>query len=86
MVVAFGPQTKYGLNVGVEADYEAFRHVILAVDLRWYGAASTELPMHVVEDPVITVPLDQIEATIGLGSIRVNPSYIRAGLAIRFVF
>jgi hypothetical protein len=86
MIVAFGPETKYGVNAGVEADYEAFRHVILAVDLRWYGAASADLPMHVVEDEIITVPLDQIEATIGLGHIRVNPSYIRAGLAIRFVF
>lgn len=86
MVVDFGPETKYGINAGIEADYEAFRHVILAVDLRWYGAPSADLPMHVVEDEIITVPLDQIEATIGLGRIRVNPSYFRAGLAIRFVF
>jgi hypothetical protein len=86
MVVAFGPQTKYGLNLGAEAAYEAFRHVILAFDLRWYGAPAADLQMHVVEDPIITVPIDQIEQTIGLGSLKVNPSYIRAGLAIRFIF
>ncbi|NTV81200.1 MAG: hypothetical protein HGA24_07240 [Candidatus Aminicenantes bacterium] len=86
MVVDFGPQTKYGVNVGVEAAYEAFRHVILAFDLRWYGAPKSDLQMHVVEDDLITRPIDEIEATIGLGALRVNPSYIRAGLAVRFIF
>ena len=86
MVVSFGPQTKYGLNAGVEAAYEAFRHVILAFDVRWFGAPESDLQMHIVEDEVITKPLDEIETTIGLGTLRVNPSYFRAGLAIRFVF
>ena len=86
MIVDFGPQTKYGLNIGVEAAYEAFRNIILAVDLRWYGAPKTALPLHIVEDPIITVPIDVIESTIGLGSLSVDPSYIRAGLAIRFIF
>jgi len=86
MVVRFGPQTKYGLNAGVEAAYEAFRHVVLAFDIRWYGAPKSDLPLHVVEDDVITKPLDEIETTIGLGALRVNPSYFRAGLAVRFVF
>ena len=86
MVVEFGPTTKYGLNVGAEFAYEAFRNIILAVDLRWFGAPKTDLQMHVVEDPVITVPLSEIESTIGLGKLSVNPSYFRAGLALRFVF
>lgn len=86
MVVDFGPQTKYGLNIGVEAAYEATRNIILALDLRWYGAARSDQQMHLVEDDLITQPLDQIEAAIGLGTISVNPSYIRAGLVLRFVF
>jgi hypothetical protein len=86
MVAAFGPQTKYGLNVGVEAAYEATRNIILALDLRWYGAAKSNLQMHLLEDELITQPLDEIEAAIGLGRLEINPSYIRAGLALRFVF
>lgn len=86
MVAAFGPDTKYGMNAGVEAAYEAFRHVVLAFDLRYFGTAGADLPLKIVEDEAITVPLDEIEAAIGLGSLRVNPSYFRAGLAIRFVF
>lgn len=86
MVVAFGPQTKYGINMGVEAAYQAFRNVILAVDLRWCGSPKTPLQMHVVEDEIITVPIDEIESTIGLGTLSVDPSYFRIGLALRFVF
>lgn len=86
MAVDFGPQTNFGLNIGVEAAYEATRNVILALDLRWYGAAKSDQQMRLVEDDVITQPLDQIEAAIGLGTISVDPSYIRAGLALRIVF
>lgn len=86
MVYRFGPQTKYGLNIGVEAAYEAFRRVILAFDVRWFGCAKADFPLHIVEDDIITQPIADIEQAIGLGSLRVNPSYFRAGLAIRFIF
>lgn len=86
MVVEFGPQTKYGMNIGVEAAYEAFHNIILAIDLRWYGAPKANMPLHVVKDEIITIPIDEIESAMGLGTLGVNPSYIRAGLAIRFIF
>lgn len=86
MVASFGPQTKYGLNAGIEAAYEAFQHVVLAFDVRWYVAPKSDLPLHIVEDEVITKPINEIETTIGLGTLSVNPSYFRAGLAVRFVF
>jgi len=86
MIVDFGPQTKYGLNLGVEAAYEAMQNVILAVDLRWYGAPKADLQMHVVEDDLYERTIEEMEATIGLGTLSVNPSYIRIGLALRFVF
>jgi len=86
MVVDFGPTTKYGMNVGVEAAYEAFRSVVLAFDVRWYIAAAADLPLHIVDDDVINRPIDEIEATIGLGSLNVNPSYFRAAVALRYIF
>lgn len=85
-VVDFGPQTKTGMNVGIEAAYEASNRIILAVDLRWFGAPKTDLQMHIVEDPIYTRTVDEMEAAIGLGTLRVNPSYLRAGLALRFIF
>jgi hypothetical protein len=86
MIAGFGPATKYGYNVGIEAAYEAFRHVILAFDIRWYGATKSDLQMRLLEDDIIEQPIDEIADTIGLGSLEVDPSYFRAGLAIRFIF
>lgn len=86
VIAAFGPDTRFGMNAGVEAAFEAFRHIVLAFDLRYFGAGGVDLPLKLVEDEAITVPLEEIAAAIGLGDLRVNPSYFRAGLAIRFVF
>lgn len=85
-IVSIAPQSNYGFNAGVEAAYEIMHHVILALDLRYYGAPSEEVQLHIVDDPVYPIPGAEIEQAIGLGSISVNPSFFRAGLAIRFVF
>jgi len=85
-VVALDPATKYGFNLGVEAAYKIMRQAILALDLRWYQGGSADLPMHIIEDEIYPIPAADIEAAIGLGRINVNPSYLRVGLAIRFVF
>jgi len=85
-VVALDPQTTYGFNLGVEAAYEIMRHVILALDLRWYEGPSADVQMHIVEDDIYPVPVQQIEQTIGLGLLTIDPSYMRVGLAIRFIF
>jgi len=85
-VVSLESQTKYGFNLGVEAAYEIMRQVILALDLRWYETPATDMAMHVIEDDIYPIPAAEIEAAIGLGRLKVNPSYLRVGLAIRFVF
>ena len=85
-IVAIEPQSHYGFNAGVEAAYEVMRHVILALDLRYFGGPSEEVQLHIVDDPIYPIPGAEIEQAIGLGSISVNPSFFRAGLAIRFVF
>jgi len=86
MVVDFGPESNYGWNAGVEATFEVFRSILLGLDLRWYGAPAADLQMSIVEDEIYKVPVDVMESTIGLGSLSVNPSYFRLGMAIRFIF
>lgn len=86
MVFEFPSQTAFGMNAGIEAAYEAFRHVILAFDIRWYAGPKKDVQLHIVADEIITQPIDEIEDTIGLGTLRINPSYFRAGLAVRFIF
>jgi hypothetical protein len=85
-IVAIEPQSNYGFNLGVEAAYEVMHNVLVALDLRYYGAPSKDIQMHVVEDPILPIPAAEIDEAIGLGSISVNPSFFRAALAIRFVF
>jgi hypothetical protein len=85
-VVALDSKTKYGFNLGVEAATKIMRQAILALDLRWYQGASADMPMHIVEDAIYPIPAADIEAAIDLGGIRVNPSYLRVGLVLRFVF
>jgi hypothetical protein len=84
--VALGSQTKYGFNAGVEAAYKIMRQVILALDLRWYQAPAADMALRVIDDEIYPIPAAEIDAALGLGSVRVNPSYMRAGLVIRFVF
>ena len=86
MVFEFAPQTTYGMNLGTEIAYEAFRHVILAFDIRWYASPKKDVALHIVDDDIITHPIPEIEQAIGLGTLRINPSYFRAGLAVRFIF
>ncbi len=86
MVYQFGSKTTVGFNVGAELAYKFMQSVILAVDLRRFQSASADFPMHIVPDPVLTLPAGEIETILGLGSLRTNPSYFRANIIIRFVF
>lgn len=86
MVYKFAPQTKYGFNIGTEAAYNVYRNIILALDIRWFQSAKATSPLSLVASNVITESLTDIEAVLNLGSIRIDPSYFRAGAVIRFVF
>lgn len=86
MIYQFGSKTTMGFNVGAELAYKFMQSVILAVDLRRFQSASADFPMHIVPDPVLTLPVSEIESILGLGSLRINPSYFRANIIIRFVF
>jgi hypothetical protein len=85
-IASLEPRTKYGFNLGLEGAYEIMRHVILALDLRWYQGASADVQMHIVDDELYPRPAAEIEQALNLGTVKVNPSYMRAGLAIRFIF
>jgi len=86
MVYEFGPDSRYGFNAGTEAAVTVFRNVILAVDIRWFQSSKSTCDLKIVPSDVITEPIEEIEETINLGSMKVDPSYFRAGLVIRFLF
>lgn len=86
MIYQFGSKTTMGFNIGAELAYRFMQSVILAVDLRRFQSASADFPMHIVSDPVLPLPAGEIDTILGLGSLRINPSYFRANIIIRFVF
>ncbi len=86
MVYEFGPESRYGFNAGTEAAVTITRNVILAVDIRWFQSAKADCRMKLVPNDVITEPLSEIEDAINLGSLRIDPSYFRTGLVLRFAF
>jgi opacity protein-like surface antigen len=86
LVYDFGPQQKWGFNVGAELAFEVTRNIIVGVDARWYQCGKLEAPMHLVANEGLTDPLDPIETTLGLGSLTINPSFFRACASLRFAF
>jgi len=87
MVYAFGPETMHGLNGGGEISYTFMRSVILAVDVRYFFFPSRDMQINIVNDPNLspeTVP--GIESVLQLGSLRINPSFFRINVVIRFRF
>jgi hypothetical protein len=86
LVYNFGPQTKWGFNIGGEVAYTITRAVIISLDLRRYQCAKRDFPMQLAADQGITDPIEPIEAVLDLGSLRIDPSYFRACVTLRFVF
>lgn len=86
MSFQFGPRSRYGLNLGSELAFRVKQAVILALDLRWFHAAPFDCRLKLKPSQEITEPLEEVEAAVNLGVLRVSPSYFRLGLFLRFVF
>jgi len=86
MSFQFGPRSHYGLNLGSELAFRVKLAVIVALDLRWFHAARFDCPLKLKPSEEITEPLDEVEAAVNLGVLRVSPSYLRLGLFLRFAF
>lgn len=86
LVYDFGARTTFGLNAGGEFAMTLMRFMILSLDLRYFYSASADFQMHVTPNEGLEDPAEPIEAAMHLGSIRVNPSYLRLGLTLWFRF
>jgi hypothetical protein len=87
MIYAFGPDTVHGLNAGGEMAYTFMRSVILAVDVRYFYFPRRDLQLSIVDDPILSPETVQgIEDVIQPGTLRVDPSFFRVNLILRFRF
>lgn len=86
LVYDFGPRTTLGLNAGGELALTLMRIMILSLDVRYFYSASADFQMHVTPNEGLEDPAPPIETAMHLGSIRVNPSYLRLALTLWFKF
>lgn len=86
LVYDFGSRTTYGLNLGGELAYTMMRAVILSLDVRYFYSPKTDFGMHVMPNEGLTDPVEPIESALNLGSLRIDPSYLRLSLTLRFRF
>jgi hypothetical protein len=82
----FGSETTYGGNLGGELAYTVARTIILALDIRYFLSSGADFAMRVMPNEGLTDPIEPIESALNLGTIRINPSYLRMALTLRFKF
>jgi opacity protein-like surface antigen len=82
----FGSKTTYGFNLGGELAYTVVRTVILALDVRYFLSSKANFAMHVMPNEGLTDPVEPIESALDLGTIKIDPSYLRMSLTLRFKF
>ncbi len=86
LVYDFGPKTTYGMNLGGELAYTLMRTVVVALDVRYFLSAKQDFRMHITPNEGLTEDAQTIEEALNLGSIKVDPSYFRVSLTLRFRF
>lgn len=86
LVYDFGPRTTAGINLGGELSYTVMRMMILALDVRYFLSRKADFQMNVTPNEGLTDPVEPIAAALGLGTIRIDPSYLRLSLTLRFKF
>ncbi len=86
LVYDFGPKTTFGINLGGELAYTVMRSIIFGLDVRYFLSSKTDFKMRVSPNQGLTDPIEPIESALNLGTIRVDPSYLRLSLSLRFRF
>ncbi len=78
--------TTAGFNLGGELSYTLMRMMVLALDVRYFWSARADFQMNVTPNEGLTDPVEPIAAALDLGTIRIDPSYFRLSLTLRFRF
>jgi hypothetical protein len=86
LVYGFGPQTTAGINLGGELSYTVLRMMVLALDVRYFLSRRADVRMNITPNSGLTDPIEPIAQALNLGTIRIDPSYLRLSLTLRFKF
>ncbi|MBM3284992.1 MAG: hypothetical protein FJY81_03895 [Candidatus Aminicenantes bacterium] len=86
MKFKFKSTAKFGINLGAEFNYSLYGNVCLTIDVRFFGAAKTSLPLEILSNELLPDAIDQVRKTMNLGKLEINPSFYRAHLGLKYLF
>jgi opacity protein-like surface antigen len=82
----FGPQNKLGWNVGGEAAFHLSKSISLIGEYRYFASAKAKMTLHLTPTDILPDPVADVETTLGLGSIELDPSFSRFSAGMKFRF
>jgi hypothetical protein len=84
--IAFGPIHRLGLNAGAEFNWLLFHNVCFTADARFFASPEAEVSLDVLPNEMLTDPIDQVKKTMDIGRIKVNPTFYRINLGLKYLF
>jgi hypothetical protein len=89
-----GTIEKLGLNLGAEFNWVLWSNMCFVLDARYFACPSSTLPMKIIDEGLVTPPpppfeqitFGEVQATMNLGEIKVNPSFYRLNLGLKYLF
>jgi hypothetical protein len=89
-----GEIDKLGFNLGAELNCVLWSNMCLILDARCFACPSSTLPMKVIDEGLVTPPpppfeeitFEEVEATLNLQDITINPSFFRINLGLKYMF
>jgi hypothetical protein len=83
----FGPVIKLGVNVGIDLSLVLVSNLCATLDARAFFGPKYNLRLKLDEDSwQLSQPLNEVEAVMQLGKIRVNPSFYRLDIGLKYLF
>jgi hypothetical protein len=82
----FGPQSRLGFNAGVEAAVHVSALIAFFGEFRLFKTSGEETPLHITASDILTDSVADIESRLGLGSLKVDPSFTRFSVGVKFTF
>jgi opacity protein-like surface antigen len=82
-----GPIRTLGLNIGAEFNWVLFSNMCFVLDARYFACPAKTLPMKIINEELNTkTPFDEINMTMNLQDLTVNPSFYRINLGLKYLF
>lgn len=89
-----GTIDKLGFNLGAELSLVLWSNMCFVLDARYFACPSETKPMTLINEGLVTppspafdeIPFSEVEATMNLQELTVNPSFYRLNIGLKYLF